>query len=371
MKKTVCVIDDESIINEIVKEFLSQEYNVLTYTSGHDFLHNIETDQPNIIICDIMMPEIDGYEILDRLRSYRDFKNVPVVFLTSRSQSIDEIKALNHGAIDFIIKPFSPEVLRIRLKLHLELSEAKKKLENQNNFLNQEVEKSNTQYRIVQQLSFHSLAQIIDFRDSETGNHILRTKLYVKSILNELAKTKAYHDVLDKKKIADITEASVFHDIGKVVIPDYILRKTSKLNEIEWDIMKSHVTKGKEAIDRALDLIEQLEDEERKQIDDILAFFKTVQNVVLYHHEKYDGTGYPYQLKGSDIPLEARVMAVADVFDALLSKRPYKEAWNFEESMQYIVDLQDKHFDPEVVKAFIKAKIELKNVYNQYLLNLI
>lgn len=365
------MIDDENIIIEIIKEFLSDEYAIHAYMSGKHFFHDIETLKPDIILCDIMMPEMDGYEILGKLRSYRDFHDIPFIFLTSKSQSDDEITALSYGAIDYITKPFSPEILKIRLKLHLDLHEAKKKLEYQNNMLHQEVDKRVTQYRIVQRLSYHSLAQIIEFRDNETGNHILRTKLYVQSILFELSKSEIYHSILDNKKIEDITEASVFHDIGKVVIPDDVLHKPDKLTENEWEIMKSHVTKGKEAIDKALESIELLEDEERNHIDDIISFFKTAQNIVLYHHERYDGTGYPYQLKGSDIPLEARVMAVADVFDALLSKRPYKKAWAFEESMQYIINLKEKHFDPIVVEAFVKAKPALMNIYNQYLLKLV
>ena len=369
MNKTICVIDDENINNQIIEEFLNPMYRVYTYTTGEDFLSEAKDINPDLVLLDIMMPNHDGYYIIDQMKKQTHLKEIPVIFLTSKSNLSDEIFGLKNGAVDYIVKPFSPEILQARLKIHLELRDAKKQLELQNHYLNKEVEKRVMQYKIVQRLSYHALAQMIDFRDKETGNHILRTKLYVKNILNEMKKYQKYEKVLDEKKIEFMIEASVFHDIGKVAIPDSVLLKAGKLNDEEWDIMKSHVIKGKDAIDKALEELKFLNESEVNQIEDIISFFNVTKDIVLYHHEKVDGSGYPHHLKGDQIPLAARVMAVADVFDALLSERPYKRAWSFDEAFAYIVEQKNKHFDEDVVKAFVKSKKELVKIYEQYVVN--
>lgn len=370
LNKTVCVIDDETINNQIVTEFLSPEYQIFSYTSGEKFFHDIDKIKPDLILLDIVLPNQDGYNIIGEIKRYEHLADVPVIFLTSKSNLLDEVQGLKNGAVDYITKPFSPEILRSRLKIHLELRETKQKLEMQNKFLNQEVEKRVTQYKIVQRLSYHTLAQIIDFRDNETGNHILRTKFYVKCILQKLMNNPKYKNELDEKKIEHMVEASVFHDIGKVVIPDSVLLKTGKLSDEEWAIMKSHVILGKEAIDKALEDLLFIEEDEINHIDDIITFFNIARDIVLYHHERVDGNGYPYQLKGNEIPLAARVMAVADVFDALLSNRPYKKAWTFDEAYSYMIEQKNRHFDEDVIDAFVKAKNETYKIYKQYLLDL-
>ena len=365
--KSIYVVDDEIIMTEVVQDILSKDYIVKTFNSSEIFLNHLQYEIPDLVLCDIVMPEHSGYEIVQLLKHNPNTQNIPIVFLTSMSGSNDHVEGLKNGALDYIVKPITPDILKARLNLHFELISARKLLEDQNKMLNIEVEKRIAQYKLIQQILYNSLSQIVDLRDNETGHHILRTKLYVKNILIELSRNEKYHNVLTALKIETISEASVFHDIGKVVIPDAILNKPGKLDEQEWDIMKSHVLKGKEAIDQSFNVISQLDDEQLSQIDDVIAFLDIVKNIILYHHERFDGTGYPYNLSGEDIPLEARVMAVADVFDALLSDRPYKKAWSFDKSFQYIIDQKFKHFDPDVVNAFQLSRAKLENIYQKYL----
>ncbi len=365
-KKIIAIVDDEQMNHTILNGLLSNTYEIQSYLSSNQFIDNIIHEVPDLILLDIVMPDIDGYQTMTRINQMFPDQTIPVVFLTAKNDIHDEAKGFQLGAVDYITKPFNPTILIERIKSHLKLIDIQRKLEYQNNFLNKQVEERIREYHLIQDLSLSVIAQIVEKRDLDTGNHINRTKFYYQIIADELKYNSEYQDELKDIDIKQLAKASILHDIGKVAIPDMILMKPDKLTKSEWDIMKKHCVYGNQVIHNALNLIYDGEEIEELELSTLISFFRTASEIALYHHEKWDGTGYPSQLSGKEIPLSARIMALADVFDALSTKRVYKDAWSLNQVLAIINQEKGKHFDPIVVDAFLKRLDDIIAIMTKY-----
>ncbi|OGS91290.1 MAG: two-component system response regulator, partial [Gallionellales bacterium GWA2_59_43] len=303
---------------------------------------------PDLVLLDIMMPEMDGYEVCRRLKAEEATRSVPVIFLTAKTEVEDEELGFSLGAVDFIHKPISPPIVAARVKTHLEIKSWHDFLQNQNAWLQQQVEKRLTEINRLQDASIHVMVSLAEFRDETTGNHIQRTQEYMRLLALELAKKPQYSALLTASHIEQMSKSAPLHDIGKIAIPDHILLKPGKHTPEEFEVMKTHAQRGYDMLKRA-----------GEHMGERGEFLTLAMEIAGGHHEKWDGSGYPNGLAGSDIPLSARLMAVADVFDALLARRPYKEPMTVEQAAAIIVEGRGKHFDPEVVDAFMAIQDDL------------
>ncbi len=346
-RPTILVVDDTPENISVLGELLQPFYSVRVATNGQRALVTAASEPyPDLILLDVMMPEMDGYAVLSKLRENSKTADIPVIFVTALDATDEETKGLELGAADYISKPLRPSVVLARVSVQVELKQARDRLRNQNAWLEAEVARRMAENQQIQDVSIRALANIAETRDNETGCHILRTQGYVNVLCQELAKAE-YADELTAASIELITKAAPLHDIGKVGIPDNILLKPGKLTSDEWAIMKTHPQLGAEAIHRAI---------QDKPNQSVFEFLRVVMSIAHYHHEKWDGSGYPDGLVGVAIPIPARVMALADVFDALINRRCYKEAMSYDEATRIIVEGSGNHFDPNVVNAFIRCK---------------
>jgi putative two-component system response regulator len=343
-RTTILVVDDTPDNLSILGELLKPHFHVRVANSGARALAAVRTEpRPALILLDIMMPELDGYEVLRRLKSNPATSDIPVIFVTALNATEDESRGLALGAVDYITKPVRPAIVLARIRCQLELKEARDRLSDQNAWLEREVARRMHQNQMVRDVSMRALASLAEARDDETGNHILRTQGYVNILSRQLARLPKYVDLLSADTIDTYTKASPLHDIGKVGIPDSVLHKPGKLTPEEWEVMKTHAQIGADAIWRAIQNEEDMEG---------LDFLYVAMEIAASHHEKWDGSGYPQGLRGEQIPLCARVMALADVFDALISRRVYKAVFTIEAACEIIREGDGKHFDPDVVQAF-------------------
>lgn len=365
LKKAIVVIDDENINLRLISGLLDDTYHVHLFNDGDAFLNHHFDSEPLLILLDILMPKKSGFDVIKEIKNSK-YSETPVIFLTAKSDAVDEKKGIELGAVDYITKPFSYEVLKLRVELHIKLLEMRKNLQKQNHFLHQEVENRVKDFKVIQDLSLSVIAQIVEQRDLETANHIYRTYAYVNIISNELSQASIYQNILTQDMVERISKASILHDIGKVAVPDHILMKPGKLTTEEFDIIKEHVRHGKDAIDKAINLIKNQNQIDQSMIQESLEFFQVARDIAFYHHERYDGKGYLVGLSGTDIPLAARIMSVADVFDALVSRRVYKKAWDFDQAMTYIKSESGHLFDPIIVEAFLKHKKDIFDIYITY-----
>jgi putative two-component system response regulator len=341
-KKIILTVDDTIINIDVVKGILAKDYLVQAATSGKMALKIIEKQKPDLILLDIMMPEMDGYEVCQILKSKESTKNIPVIFLTAKSEESDEAKGLALGAVDYITKPISPPILKERVKNHLILQESKKVLEQQNEVLEEKVVQRTLQLSELQDVAMVAMGALAESRDPETGNHIRRTQRYVKVLAIEVAKYDKYKDFLTPDVITSMHKSAPLHDIGKVGIADSILLKPGRLTDEEFAVMKKHTTYGRDAIAAA-----------ELSIDTADNFLIFAKEIAYSHQEKWDGSGYPEGLAGEDIPLSARIMAVADVYDALISRRVYKDAFSHEKAISIIIERKGSHFEPFLVECFL------------------
>jgi len=341
---TLLVVDDIPENLRVVSSLLKDDYKVRVATNGQQALDMArKVPLPALILLDVMMPVMDGYDVCTRLKQDPSTADIPVIFLTAMAEVQDESRGFALGAVDYITKPISPVILAARVRTQLMLKQASDVLKNQNAYLEGEVSKRTRQVQRIQDVTIIAMASLAETRDNETGNHILRTQRYVRALAERLSQNPAYADVLTPDVIALLYKSAPLHDIGKVGIPDHILLKPGKLTDEEFAIMKTHTTLGLEAIQRAE---ANLDGEEA-------GFLRIAGEIALSHQEKWDGSGYPHGLSGTQIPLSARLMAVADVYDALISKRVYKPAFSHEEAAKILRDGAGKHFDPAVISAFI------------------
>lgn len=351
---SVLLVDDTPENLTVLGEILIPHYKVKVASSGARALKLAEVKpQPDLILLDVMMPDMNGYQVIQSLRSNPETADIPVIFVTAMDAVEDETYGFNLGAVDYITKPVVPAVVLARVNSQIELKQARDLMRAQNQWLENEVQRRMRQNQMIQEVSLRALASIAESRDTDTGNHILRTQAYVKILAEELAQTEKYAPLLEPHTVELFVQAAPLHDIGKVSIPDHILNKPGKLNPEEWAVMQTHAKAGADAIWRAIH-----DEEDRGGLD----FLYIAMEIAHYHHEKWDGSGYPDQLAGEQIPLAARLMAVADVFDALVNQRVYKPAFTIEQATEIIREGKGSHFDPDIVDAYLKHLADFREV---------
>jgi len=358
-KPVILVVDDTPENLSVIGELLQPGYRVRVANSGSRALAIAGSDpRPDLILLDVMMPDLDGYQVLERLREDAKTREIPVIFVTALDAVDDERKGLELGAVDYLTKPVRPAIMQARVHAQLELKQARDRMRDENAWLEAQVTQRMNENQRLQNIALKALTTLAATRDNETGSHILRTQAYVRILCDELRKRGMHLDRLTDTGIRFITMAAPLHDIGKVGIPDRILLKPGKLDAEEWTIMKTHAALGADAIRTAI--------AEEVGTDQPFDFLVAAIEIANFHHEKWDGSGYPEGLKGDSIPLPARLMALADVFDALISRRVYKEAFPLEDAIKIITDGRGQHFDPDVVDAFIARQDEFLDVAAKY-----
>ena len=350
------LVDDVPENLELLTDCLGDDYRLMVATSGQRALELARrARKPDLVLLDIQMPGMDGYEVLSSLQADPTTAAIPVIFVTALSDSLREEKGLALGAVDYVTKPINAPILRARVSAHLALKASKDFLSDKAAFLEQEVSRRTREVVALQDVAVHAMASLAEARDNETGNHILRTKNYVRRLAEELAAAGHFMDLLTPEYIDRLYKSAPLHDIGKVGIPDHILLKPGRLTAEEFEVMKTHTTLGYEAIRKA---------EEALGME--LDFFDCAKEIALYHQEKWDGSGYPEALSGEAIPLSARLMALADVYDALISERVYKRAFTHEESVAIIEEGRGAHFDPALVDVFLRIHEDFRDIARRY-----
>jgi len=352
---TILAVDDTPTNIDVIKELLSDSYFVQAAVNGKMALKIIEKKKPDLILLDIMMPEMDGYEVCQLLKADEATRDIPVIFLTAKVEMEDERKGLELGAVDYITKPLSPAILKERVKTHLELKVARDYLKRENEILEEKVVERTQQMEELQDVAMVAMGSLAETRDPETGNHIRRTQRYVKLLALQLKDHPRFSDFLTPMNITALYKSAPLHDIGKVGIPDHILLKPGKLTDEEFNEMKKHTTYGRDAIASAMMSI--------SYADNFLVFAK---EIAYSHQEKWDGSGYPEGLAGDDIPISARLMAVADVYDALISRRVYKPPFPHEKAVSIIKEGKGSHFDSDMVDAFMEIADDLFAASQEY-----
>ncbi|WP_029147742.1 HD domain-containing phosphohydrolase [Methylophilus sp. 5] len=319
----ILIVDDEPLNLKVLKQVLQDDYRLSFAKNGMDALELVKKEKPGLILLDVMMPGMTGFEVCRQLKTDRETHTIPVIFVTALAEEADESEGFAAGGVDYINKPISPALVRARVKTHLSLVHID--------------ELKRTHLELIQRLG-----RAAEFKDNETGMHVMR--------MSHVSGRLALQMGMDPHFSEQLIHAAPMHDIGKIGIPDYVLLKPGKLNDEELTLMRKHPEMGAKILDNSTSPL-----------------IKLAHSVALYHHEKWDGSGYPFGLTGEDIPLEARIVAVADVFDALLNKRPYKEAWPVEDAVAEIEANRGKHFDPAVVDAMLQCLPDLIAINNNWL----
>ena len=352
----ILVVDDSPESLEVISTELIKYYEVHVATDGERCLELARrVRRPDLILLDVMMPGMDGYEVCRRLKASPDTADIPVLFLSGKTAAEDERVGLEIGAEDYLAKPVNVAVMLARVRAHLRLKSAADYLRDQNFFLEREVARRVRELSVVQDITIYAMATLAETRDNETGNHIRRTQNYVISLATKLAENPKFAAQLPRQDIELLYKSAPLHDIGKIGIPDRILLKPGRLTPEEFDIMKTHAAIGRDSIEAAERLV--------SMPDSFLRFAKEIAGS---HHEKWDGSGYPKGLAGEAIPLSARLMALADVYDALISKRVYKEAFSHEMARDIIVQGRGTHLDPEVVDAFVALEQDFIDIAKRF-----
>ncbi len=351
----ILIIDDSAENREVIKGLLETEHTIYLAKNGEQGIQLARKRLPDLILLDVMMPVMDGYVACSLLKADETTVDIPVIFLTSMDDVEDETRGLALGAVDYITKPVRPPILKERVKNHLELKESKDLLKRQNEILEEKVIERTRQLEELHDVTMMAMGALAETRDPETGNHIRRTQLYIKCLAEKLKIQPRFKDYLQPEIITSLFKSAPLHDIGKVGVPDHILLKPGKLTEEEFEIMKLHTAYGRDAISAA--------EKTMTGTDNFLSFAK---EIAFSHHEKWDGSGYPEGLKGDDIPVSARLMAVADVYDALISRRVYKPPFPHEKAVSIIEGDSGTHFDPDIVTAFLGIDIQFKEISREY-----
>jgi putative two-component system response regulator len=336
MQKMIYVVDDNDTNLSVAKEALKEQYRVMTLPSATKMFALLEKIQPDLILLDIEMPEMDGFEALRRLKTNDLLVDIPVIFLTSMSDATTEVRGFQLGVVDFIAKPFSAPVLLNRIKTHLDIDEI--------------IRERTAQIERLKNAIVFGFADMVEKRDHETGGHVERTAEYIKILVNAMMARGIHNEELRDMNIESLISSARLHDVGKISIPDSILNKPGRLDQEEFEIMKTHAAKGEEII---IQMASRTDDDE---------FLDNARLFAGYHHERWDGAGYPYGLKGTKIPLQGRIMAIVDVYDALVSERPYKKPFTEEEAIRIIMDSAGKQFDPFIADVFFEVKDQFSAV---------
>ena len=358
MPGRVLVVDDLLPNLKLFEAKLAAEYyDVDLAQNGEMALARAHAHPPDIVLLDIMMPGMDGYEVCRRLKADPATADIPVIFLTALHDERDERAGFAAGGVDFITKPFSPEIVRARVRTHLALREANARLARQNAELERRVEERTRELALVRDLTIFSLASLAETRDNETGNHIRRTQTYVRELALALRDHPRFRADLDDATIDLLYKSAPLHDIGKVGVPDAILLKPGRLTPEEFEVMKQHAEFGRAAIATA---------EARIGSGNGNSFLRYAREIAYTHHEKWDGSGYPRGLAGDAIPLSGRLMAVADVYDALICRRIYKPAYSHDTAVDIITQGRGTHFDPDIVDAFLTLADRFRDIAAEF-----
>ena len=355
-KPTILVVDDIPENIDLLREVLEGNYRTKIAINGERALKIAFADSKiDLILLDIMMPGMSGYEVCLALKANPNTRDIPVIFVTAMSEVDDERKGLEMGAVDYITKPISPPIVQARIKSQLAAKRVQDFLRDQNKFLEQEIEKRTREVMALQDVTIHTMASLAETRDSDTGNHIRRTSNYVKVLAERLRLHPRFGYFLTDKNIELLYKSAPLHDIGKVGIPDRILLKPGRFEPHEFEIMKTHTTLGRDAIMAA-----------ERDLGIEVDFLKYAKEIAYSHQEKWDGSGYPQGLKGDNIPISARLMAVADVYDALISRRVYKEGMSHQQAVDIIIAGRNQHFDPDIVDAFLALQDEFQAIASRF-----
>jgi len=348
-RETIIMVDDDMTNLTIAQNSLAEKYNIATVPSGEKLFRILEKITPDLILLDIEMPDMDGYSVIKELKSNRNTAHIPVIFLTGKIDPESEIKGLNLGAVDYITKPFSRELLIQRIELHMTLEKQKKELQKYNLSLEHEVDRKTKTVFELQNVILETVAELVERRDNVTGGHIERTQHYLRLLTDFLLEHDVYTKELLSWDMGLVIMSSQLHDVGKISIKDSILMKQGKLSPEEFEIMKMHTIYG-------MDIIKKIA-EGATESD----FLMHAGILAGSHHEKWNGEGYPYALKGEEIPLQGRLMALVDVYDALTNERPYKTAFSHRKSVEIIRKEKGGHFDPAIVDVFLRHEKAFEN----------
>jgi putative two-component system response regulator len=355
-RPTILIVDDTPENLMLMNALLGDHYRTKVANHGERALQiAAQLPPPDLILLDVMMPGIDGYEVCRRLKAVPATAHIPVIFLTASTDSLDQQRAFDVGAVDFISKPVSAPVVLARVRTHVELKTSRDELSSRYRTLEEEVARRTREVMAIQDVTIRVIGSLAETRDNETGNHIRRTQNYVRLLATRLSAHPRFTAQLPPGVIESLYKSAPLHDIGKVGIPDHILLKPDKLTPEEFEIMKTHTVLGREAIERA-----------EIELGFEVGFLRFAKEIAQSHQEKWDGSGYPEGLVGEAIPLSARLMALADVYDALISKRVYKPAFSHDESMRLIANGRGTHFDPEIYDAFLDVADEFRKVAQQF-----
>jgi putative two-component system response regulator len=349
-KNIIMLVDDNLTNLKAGKEILKDKYTTYTVPSAEQMFELLADVRPDMILLDIEMPGMDGFEALKKLKNEPAYAEIPVIFLTAKSGENDEWEGLRLGAIDYISKPFSPSLLLLRIKNHLLMAEQNHQLKDLNNNLEEKVRERTNQVLELQNAILYTFAELVEFRDGVTGGHITRTMTYMELMIREVMKDAVFAAEIENWDVENVLQSSQLHDVGKIAISDTILNKPGKLTEAEFEIMKTHTTEGVKAIHLIEDQVAD---------NDFLDYASIIAGT---HHEKWDGRGYPDGLAGQDIPLLGRLMALADVYDALVSERPYKKAMSAGKAREIILEGKGTHFDARIVDIFERIFDEFEAV---------
>lgn len=354
---SILIVDDSKTDVAIIKSIL-EDYRLTVAYDGLEAMEIIKRNPDiSIVLLDINMPLMDGFEVLKAIYTDLKLDYLNVIILTNYDEVENEIKGLELGAVDYIRKPLNLQSLRKRIEIHAKLQNARKNLEQYTADLEQAVDLRTAELVMTRDLTIRALLNLLEVRDIESSNHTKRTQLMMKVLCEHLRMNDKYKDILTDDYIALLCSAAPLHDIGKVSIPDGIIFKPGKLTFDEFEIMKKHVEFGANSLSPSYGC----------SISS--PFISVALEIILTHHEKYDGSGYPRGLKGEEIPLSGRLMAVIDVFDALVNKRVYKPAYSYEESFNIMNEGRGSHFDPEIIDAFLNIEGEIRKISGRYIPN--
>jgi putative two-component system response regulator len=342
-RKKVIIADNNPVNLTLAKDTLSAAYEVFTVPDAESLFQFLETNLPDIILLDASMPEIDGYEAIRILKNDFRTAGIPVIFLTSTNDPPSELRGLTLGAVDYISKPFSPPILLKRVEVHVLMETQKRELRRANESLRQKVEEKTGEILGLQSAVLKIMSDLIEYRDHVTGGHIERTEIFLSYLMEEMLVERVYHDIISSWDARQFLLSAHLHDVGKIAIRNRILLKPGPLTTDEFHEMKRHTTFGEKVIER-------IQRNSQKSI-----FLSHAKIMAGTHHEKWDGSGYPRGMSGQDIPLQGRLMAIVDVYDALISERPYKRAFSPEEAIEMIRQGRGTHFEPVLVDIFTAA----------------
>ena len=342
-RKCIFLVDDDITNLTVGKNAISEKFNVFTIPSGEKLLRMLEKTTPDLILLDVEMPGMSGYEAIEKIKANKATAEIPIIFLTAKGDSGSELKGLSLGATDYISKPFSPPLLLKRLELHLLVRDQRRELEDYNDTLQMKVNEKTKMVYNLQNAILRTIAELVECRDDITGGHIERTQSYLSILVKALIEKNLYEEEISAWNVDFLLQSAQLHDVGKIAIKDRILQKPTKLTAEEFEEMKTHVSFGVKVIERI-----------QSNTNQDALFLEHAKIFAGSHHEKWDGSGYPFGLGGLEIPLQGRLMAIADVYDALISERPYKKPFSHEEAVKIIAAGKGSHFDPVLVDVFLE-----------------